>query len=206
MSVLPLLFSLLLFPLFPSVIPARSGWYNKYIQLLLPVLLLLIGAISLLVHSFLVRKNLLYWADLLEHACTYFVCTGFVIFVFFTLSVYQDITLSTFVNMQESSFDLLKVIFLVISVLLMVIGNKLPTQQPGDTLGFVNKWTTQDREIWRKTHTLVGPLFVFSGIFCLAFCAFLSGWPLLVLCLVFLCIPIASGWIYSYRLWLQKTR
>ena len=206
LSVLPMLLTLLLFPLFPQEVPMGGGWENKYVQLVLPAALMVLGLGGLLVHNRLQKVHRDGAAAMLDRLLLYFLAVGLVLYIVLTLSSYWNITLSAFTNMQEQSFDLMQVVFLIINVAAMVAGNRLPSRPFGDALAIRTRCALQDREIWRKTHSLCGPLYVFAGILGLVLCAFLEGWLLAGLCLVLLLIPMVVGILYSHRLWDVKFR
>ncbi len=204
LSVLPMFLTLLLFPLFPQIIPMGGGWENKYVQLALPAALLVLGLGGLLLFRVLQTKGKTDAAALIDRLLLYFLLVGLVLYVVLTLSTYWNITVSAFTDMQDQPFDLMQVVFLGVSVLAMVAGNRLPKRAPGDALGIRTRWTVQDREIWRKTHSLAGPLYVFAGILGLVLCAFLKGWLLAGLCLILLLVPAVAAVFYSRSLWRKK--
>jgi len=53
-----------------------------------------------------------------------------------------------------------RMVMLIVSVLLLVIGNYLSTIQPNYFVGVRTPWTLEDPEIWRRTHRLAGRLWV----------------------------------------------
>lgn len=181
-----------------------GGWANKYVQLALPALLLVLGLLGLLlVHVFQTRGKQ-FWAAFVNRLLPYFLWVGLVLHVVLTLSTYWDITVSAIANMQDQPFDLALVIVLGVSVAAMVIGNRLPKRPQGDAFGIRTRWTLQDGKIWRKTHSLAGPLFVFAGILGLVLCLFFRGWLLVALCLLLLLIPMVTAFFYSWSLWRKK--
>lgn len=206
LSLLPLFLTLLVFPLFPQEIPLGNSWENKYFQLLLPGVLLLLGLGGLLSCRLLIKHGRASLIPRISGLLLYLLSAGLIIHIAITFGTYWHISLSTFSAMQSQSFDLMQVVCLGVSVLAMVMGNRLPKRPFHDALGIRTRWTLRDREIWRKTHSLAGPILVFSGILGLVFCVFFTGWLLGGLCLLLLLIPFITAFIYSSSLWKKKFR
>lgn len=99
---------------------------------------------------------------------------------------------------QLQSFSL---VMALLGLILLVIGNFLPSIRPNYAMGFRLPWTLKSEAVWRKTHRLAGKLWVIGGtaIILLAFLMpielsrFLFIFIILTICL----IPS----VYSYRLY-----
>lgn len=85
------------------------------------------------------------------------------------------------------------------SMLLVVIGNYLPTTRRNGLIGIRLPWTMRSDEVWRRTHALGGRLFMALGIatFCGTLVSTLVGHVVLLGGL--LGLSVWTG-IYSYRL------
>ncbi|MCI9282785.1 MAG: DUF1648 domain-containing protein [Lachnospiraceae bacterium] len=93
-----------------------------------------------------------------------------------------------------------KIIFFLLSLMFLLIGNYLPKIQSNFYMGIKTPWTLSSDDVWRKTHRLGGKLYAACGILTLLSTLFLpfyiSGIVLLVL--VFgstLAVTLAS-WIW----------
>lgn len=56
------------------------------------------------------------------------------------------------------------IIFCLIGILFIIIGNYLPTCNQSYTVGIRTPWTLDNKEVWDKTHELGGKLFIAFGI------------------------------------------
>lgn len=85
------------------------------------------------------------------------------------------------------------------SMLLVVIGNYLPTTRPNGFIGIRLPWTMRSDEVWRRTHALGGRLFVALGVATLlgALVSTLVGHVVLLGGLLVLSVWMG---VYSYRL------
>lgn len=68
-----------------------------------------------------------------------------------------------------------RVIFVMIALLFLLIGNYLPKIQSNFYMGIKTPWTLSSDEVWRKTHRLAGKLYVGCGILLFPSAAFLPS-------------------------------
>ncbi|ACL69037.1 SdpI family protein [Halothermothrix orenii] len=85
--------------------------------------------------------------------------------------IIRDITVAIFVSLNFMSIfwslGYMKnnnIIILLISILIIAIGNYMPTFKKNWFLGIKTPWTLSSEEVWNKTHRLGGKLFVLSGL------------------------------------------
>ncbi len=57
-----------------------------------------------------------------------------------------------------------RIIFIVLSILMIVMGNYMPTFKRNWFLGIKTPWTVSNEEVWNKTHRLGGKLFIVAGV------------------------------------------
>jgi len=89
-------------------------------------------------------------------------------------------------------------LFSVIGLFYMAIGNYMPTFKPNYFVGVRTPWTLENDTVWRKTHRLGGKMFVISGLLITLSALLLEGEQALV---VMLGITILISFIligYSY--------
>lgn len=101
-------------------------------------------------------------------------CVGLQIF----LSVTIGIILSE--SFHPGRIHAVKVIFIMLSLLFVLIGNYLPKIQSNFYLGIKTPWTLTSDEVWRKTHRFAGKLYVGCGL-------------LTLLSTILLPVPLAGG-------------
>lgn len=86
------------------------------------------------------------------------VCTGLQIF----LAITTGIILSE--SFYPGRIATVKVIFSLLALLFILIGNYMPKIQSNFYMGIKNPWTLSSDEVWRKTHRFAGKLYVGSGV------------------------------------------
>lgn len=67
-----------------------------------------------------------------------------------------------------------RIIYAIVSLFLMAIGNYFPTLKPNYFMGIRTPWTLENETVWRKTHRLGGRIFMIGGLVVALVCLFLS--------------------------------
>lgn len=103
-----------------------------------------------------------------------------------------------------AGFDLARLVFLGLGLLIAVIGNELGRVQPNYFMGIRTPWTLADDEVWRRTHRLGGRLLAVAGALT-ALAALLLPLPVAApLGLAFILGAAAFAVWYSYRVWRER--
>jgi len=104
-------------------------------------------------------------------------------------------------------FDVLRIVFFAVAVMLAVIGNVLGKLRQNRIIGIRTPWTLGDEQVWDKTHRFTGRAMVVGALVLLAFVILgPSGAPLVgavILCAVG---PVLLGGGYSWWLWRSGQR
>ena len=97
------------------------------------------------------------------------------------------------------------IIFPVIGIMTVIIGNYLPKTQQNTTLGIRISWTLNNEENWNKTHRFAGKFWVIGGLV-LIFSVFLPEriCVFVMLCTFFVIIVIPV--LYSYYIYRQHKK
>lgn len=85
-------------------------------------------------------------------------------------------------------------VFSIISVIFIIIGNYIPKCRPNSYVGYRLSWIMNDDELWMKTHRFSGFVLVIAGFASLAASFFAIGKYVFLVCLV---IIIFVPLIYS---------
>ena len=85
-------------------------------------------------------------------------------------------------------------VFSIISVIFIIIGNYIPKCRPNSYVGYRLSWIMNDEELWMKTHRFSGFVLVIAGFASLAASFFVIGKYVFLVCLV---IIIFVPLIYS---------
>ena len=83
-------------------------------------------------------------------------------------------------------------------VLILVIGNYLPTVRPNYFIGVRVPWTLEDPENWRMTHKFTGKLYVISSVLVIPCMLLLPNYVKHYFFLTYLVIIVFPPMLYSY--------
>lgn len=93
------------------------------------------------------------------------------------------------------------IVYLIVGVMLLLVGNYLPKCRQNRTMGIKLPWTLANEENWDKTHRMGGFLWILSGVLIIAVSFFRSLVPWLDwLMVAFLFLVILAPVVYSYVL------
>ena len=194
---LPVIAGVLLWGKLPESMPVHfnlageaDGFASKYTAVLVMPLLLLA------LHLFLIfmvnhdpkKKNVSGKVESL----VYWMCPIVSLFVSFGIMAFS---LGYDIKMNAVCFAFVGIIFII-------IGNYLPKCQQNYTVGIKLPWTLNDKENWRKTHRMAGPLWIVGGIVILisAYFGKMGQYIFLAVLLAMVIIPAA----YSFSLYKKK--
>lgn len=128
----------------------------------------------------------------------------------FCVGIQLFLAIVTGIILRESFFPgrlhISRIIFLLLSVMFLLIGNYMPKIQSNFYMGIKTPWTLSSDEVWRKTHRLGGKLYVGCGILTML-SAFLlpdrfTGIILVVLVLGSSIIVTFASWLW----WRKETQ
>ena len=103
----------------------------------------------------------------------------------------------------SNNFDFL--IPLITGLMLVVIGNYLPTVRQNKTLGIKLPWTLKNEKCWDKTHRFSGKLYVILGLliiaatFTLKLCGITTFVPYVAILLIMPALSVIIPSIYAYN-------
>lgn len=67
-----------------------------------------------------------------------------------------------------------RIIYAIICLFLMAIGNYFPTIKPNYFMGIRTPWTLENETVWRKTHRMAGRVYMIGGLIVAFLCLLLS--------------------------------
>ena len=102
-------------------------------------------------------------------------------------------------------FPVTSAVVVFLSLLLVIMGNYLPSIKPNYFVGIRTPWTLEDERVWRRTHRVGGWGFVLLGIITLPLAILFPKMALAVF-LVGLSALIVFLIIYSYLLWKREIK
>ncbi len=97
-----------------------------------------------------------------------------------------------------------KVMFAMIGVLLVLMGNQMPKVKSNFFMGIKTPWALSDEMVWNKTQRLGGRLFVFGGLWLVVSCFLIAKQTILFwVCMAVVCVICIIPMLMSY-IWYQK--
>ncbi|MBB5887902.1 SdpI family protein [Lactovum miscens] len=117
-------------------------------------------------------------------------------------TLFLTIQILLLASAQGYSFNISKIVGIVISIIVIVFGNIMGKLRFNYFLGIRSPWTLSNEKVWRKTHRMAGPLWLIGGIVILIFTLIgghLFFYGVLVDAILLALIPtIYSYFIYRY--------
>lgn len=151
--------SIVLLPKLPEEIPINldmnwnPSYGSKYYTLLfasLPIILYYITIIFPSISNKMRKKNVENKNyDLLIMITTLFLCMMNGVSILYVFN---------------NSIEMRKIILIVVGLLILVMGNYIPTIRCNHLLGIRNPWTLRNEYVWKKTHRIGGHILALIGI------------------------------------------
>lgn len=203
---LPLVVALIALPYLPKKIPAHYGfdnqidrWGNKYEALLFPVISILMGYFLLGMARLAAKKE-----EHGENNKNVTIIMGILVLVLFNaLNVYSLYTSFNKVeNLSSVSLDIGQLVFGIIGMLMIVIGNIMPKLRMNSMIGLRTYWGMKNEVTWKKCQHIGGISYIIGGIIIIGICIAMKGiscllsvsgvWAILIVVDVFLTYRIAK--------------
>ncbi len=203
---LPLVIVLIALPYLPEKIPAHYGfdnqvdrWGNKYEALLFPIISLLMGYFLLRMAKLAAKQE-----EHGENNKNVTIIVGILLLVLFNaLNAYSLYTSFNKVeNLSSVSLDIGQLVFGIIGVLMIVLGNVMPKLRMNSTIGLRTHWSMKNEVTWKKCQHIGGISFIIGGIIIIGICIAMKGtscllsvlgvWAILIVIDVFLTYIVAK--------------
>lgn len=109
------------------------------------------------------------------------------------------------VKISNPRLDLLRLVFAVVGLVLIMVGNVLGKLRQNQLLGVRTRWTLGDERVWDKTHRFTGWAMVLGGVVLLLIdLAGPSGPWLIAATVACAASPLLLGVLYSARQWRRE--
>ena len=102
-----------------------------------------------------------------------------------------------YITALGKDIDLTSIMFIVLSIIFIIIGNYLPKCKQNYTIGIKVPWTLNNEENWVATHRFAGKVWVAGGILFLP-CIFLPSTVMFVALFILILFLAGIPMIYSY--------
>jgi uncharacterized membrane protein len=110
------------------------------------------------------------------------------------------------ISAQKSGVNLENLLFPLIGLLFVFLGNYLPALKPNYFAGIRLPWTLSDDDNWRKTHQLGGKIWFWGGLLFAILSLFLPREIILPVFIAIILIMVLIPAIYSYKLFREKVK
>jgi len=108
-------------------------------------------------------------------------------------------------RMMRPDFNVLRLVFVSVAILLIVVGNDLGKIRHNHVFGIRTPWTLKDARVWDKTHRRAGRLMALGGVALVPTSLLVSDARILVpLMVLFTAGPLIHAIGYSRRTWRKE--
>ena len=201
---LPLVAALAALPFLPDKIPAHYGfdnqvtrWGSKYEALLYPIATVLMGCYLLAMAKLAAKQE-----EQGENNKNIVIIAGILVLILFNVlngySLYTDF--NRVENLSSVPLDINQLIFGVVGVLMIVVGNIMPKLRMNSLVGLRTHWSMKNEVTWKKCQRVGGISFIVGGIIIIGVCIAMKGISCLFTVLGILVILIVIDVYFTYRI------
>ena len=201
---LPLIIVLISLQFLPEQIPAHydmnnqvTRWGSKYETLIFPIISILFGCFMLGIakYSSKQEKN----GRNNENVC---IVTGIVSLVLLnTMTGYFLYTdFNSVENLSSIAFDLYQLLFGLLGVSMIILGNIMPKLRMNSVAGLRTAWSMKNEAMWKKSQHFGGISFIVGGLIIIIVCFFTKGFSCLLWSIGTLIIILIVDTYYTYAL------
>lgn len=203
LMVLPVAATLAVLQFLPDQIPAHYGfngqvdrWGSKYETLIVPAMTLVFGLIMILCARYASKQEKDGRNN--EKIC---ILTGvFSLAVFNVMTAYFLYTSYYMVeNLADVKVDLSQLVFVLMGVLMVVVGNVMPKLRKNSLIGLRTPWSMANEAAWKKSQRFGGIAFVVTGILLILVCLFTKGIGCFVAFVVIMVPSVCIQTYYTYK-------
>lgn len=103
---------------------------------------------------------------------------------------------------KNQSFSDPALMYVLVGVLLMIMGNYFKVIRPGYFIGIRTPWTLENEEVWKATHVFAGKIWLFGGLIIvlggITFSGFVFSKALVTIGFIVAFLPVAYSF-FKYR-------
>lgn len=170
-------------------------WGSKYEMLILPIIVLIMGAVFIFVGKSLAKNE--------EHGnnnYNIFSTVSIAMLVIFNVIniglIY--IALKGIENLSTGDIDFLRILVFMFGLLFIIIGNIVPKAKMNSILGLRTKWSMSSEEAWRKSQRFGGYTAIIAGLLMIVESLIFSDMTTIILMLVIIFVMAIADTVYSY--------
>lgn len=201
---LPLIITAIALPFLPDQTPAHydfnnqvTRWGSKYEALLFPVCTIFFGLFMLAMTKYSAKQE--ENGNNNENVC---IIAGIVCLFLFNVmtgySLYADF--EQVENLSSIAVDLYQIVFGILGVSMVIIGNFMPKVRMNSVMGLRTRWSMKNETTWKKSQRFGGISFIAGGIVLVIFCILTKGFACLLWAMGTLIVLAMVDVYYTYRI------
>ena len=201
---LPRISALFAVQLLPEQIPAHYGlnnqvtrWGSKYEALIVPIVTAILGYFFLGIAKTAAKheEN----GNNNENVC---IVAGIATLIIF--NVMTGYTLYTGFNKVENlsfnKFDINQLLFGILGIAMIIIGNIMPKLRMNAAAGLKTKWSMKNETTWKKSQRFGGISYIIGGVVIVVICFFVQGIYCFLSTLGVIAILLVIDVFYTYKI------
>lgn len=201
---LPLIVTIIALKFLPEQIPAHydfnnqvTRWGSKYETLIFPAVTIIFGFFMLGMAKYSAKheengKNN-------ESVC---ITTGIVSLILFNAMtgyfLYTDF--HKVENLSSVSLDINRLIFGIVGISMIIIGNIMPKLRMNSVIGLRTSWSMKNEITWKKSQRFGGISFIIGGIVIVAICLLMKGLPCMLYSMCVFVVILAIDTYYTFKI------
>lgn len=187
----------------PDQIPAHYGldgevtrWGSKYETLVFPAMNMVLGVILLGLSKYAAKLEK--QGNNNEKTCIIAgICSFLVLNVMTAFFLYTD--LKKVEDLSAVSVDVSRLVFILLGIFLIVIGNIMPKIRMNAVLGLRTKWSMKNEKTWKKSQRFGGISFMAVGLPIILICCFTKGLACVLWSMGILLLSLPIDIYYTYK-------
>ena len=205
---LPLISALFALLLLPEQIPAHYGlnnqvtrWGSKYEALIVPIVTAILGYFFLGIAKTAAKTAAKHEenGNNNENVC---IVAGIATLIIF--NVMTGYTLYTGFNKVENlsfnKFDINQLLFGILGIAMIIIGNIMPKLRMNAAAGLKTKWSMKNETTWKKSQRFGGISYIIGGVVIVVICFFVQGIYCFLSTLGVIAILLVIDVFYTYKI------
>lgn len=201
---LPLVISFIALPFLPEQIPAHYGfdnqvtrWGSRYEALLYPITTIFMGYFLLAMAKWTAKQE-----ESGKNNEKILILAGILILILFNVmnlyALYTDF--NKVENLSSVSLNIYQLLFGMLGVFMIVIGNIMPKLRINSIIGLRTKWSRKDEITWKRSQRFGGISFIIEGIVIILICFSTKGISCFLYVMGTIIILLAIDTFYTYKI------
>lgn len=201
---LPLISAFIALQFLPEQIPAHydlnnrvTRWGSKYEVLIVPIVTAVLGYFFLGIAKFAAKQE--ENGNNNENVC---IVAGIVTLIIFNAMTGYALYAGfhKIENLSSNKFDVNQLLFGILGIAMIIIGNIMPKLRMNAVTGLKTKWSIKNETTWKKSQRFGGISYIIGGIAIVAICFFVQGIYCFLSALGVIAILLVIDVFYTYKI------